>query len=765
MRILVLNQYAVPTSEGGLTRHIDLFERLPEAWEFHILAGNRNSQSRRTVRSDDSRFTFIRVPAYDERNGLQRMFGWVVYSVAAVLHGLRRPRPDVVFASSPHLLTPLAGLVLARLRRARFVLEVRDIWPESLVEFGYLERGSLVHAVLERLERFLYRRADHVIVVSEGWRPYFQERGVLDDRLTVVTNGAETSEWAPRGEVASLAERLGVEGPVVVYAGAHGVPNGLDYVLNAAAQLRDVTFAFIGDGVLKTKHVARASAEGLTNVRFVDPVPKSELGTFLWTADIGVHTLADIDLFKIGMSPNKLYDYMAAGLPVISNAGGLAEEILAGSGAGVPVGADDVATGVRQILSLSPQDRAAMGRRGTAWIEANASRGAMAGRLQGALERLAPARHGSAKAHRVVHVTSVHQARDPRISEKQCRTLAEAGYDVTLVATGTPPEEAPFRVVTYPRSARRLERMTLGSARAVARAIRLRPAVIHMHDPELVPWTPLLRLLGVRVIFDSHEDIAATMRHKPYVGRAAGTLLTLFTRVLVSFVDRTASGIVSATPTISARFHNPHSAVVQNFPRLGDWVLAERQGSSTDRLVYIGGITEGRGIWQMLDAVGLLAQDHRFTFTLAGPVDEQLLARMQAHDAWRHCEHLGLLDRAGVADLLSRSTMGLVLFLPEPNHVNSQPTKLFEYMAAGLPVVASDFPLWRQIVVDLDAGVTADPEVPAAIAAAAARLLADPEGARRMGENGRALVSQTLNWDAEAAALLAFYEELLASTR
>jgi glycosyltransferase involved in cell wall biosynthesis len=381
VHVLVLNHYAVPVSEGGLTRHIELFEQLDDSWSFQITAANRNSQTRQPHKTTHPNFKYLSIPAYDERNGSSRILGWLVFAVKAVLFGLSSKKPDVVYASSPHLLTAVSGLIVARLRRAKCIVEIRDLWPESVVEFGYLTRGSALHRFLSWLERFLYRKADHIVIVTSGWLDYFEGLGIPRDKISVITNGADISKWDPVPGAETIADRLGVSGPVAVYAGAHGAPNGLDHILNAAAKLPHVTFSLFGDGVAKATLMARAESEGLSNVIFSEPVPKTELASFLWTADIAIHTLADIELFKKGMSPNKLYDYMAAGLPVVTNAGGTAEEIIEESTGGVAVGPDDVALGVQTLLGLTSEQRHSMGARGRTWIDANASRASMANKL------------------------------------------------------------------------------------------------------------------------------------------------------------------------------------------------------------------------------------------------------------------------------------------------------------------------------------------------------------------------------------------------
>ena len=412
LHVLVLNHYALPRDASGGTRHIELFERLPEPWTFQIVAADRIAHTRARLTAQDSRFRFLSIPAYDS-NGARRILGWIVFAVKAVLYGVRSRRPDVVYGSSPHLLSALAGVMIARIRRVPFVLEVRDIWPESLVEFGYLKSGSMVHRVLTWLERLLYRSADHVVVVAAGWRDYFDSMGVGDDRLSVVTNGAEPSDFDPQPGTTPLASRLGVDGPVAVYAGAHGPPNGLDHILNAAHDRPDVTFALFGDGALKTTLVERAAREKLTNVRFCDPVPKTELASFLWTADIGIHTLADMELFKLGMSPNKLYDYMAAGLPIVTNAGGLAASILSESGAGVGVGPDDVAQGVTEAWTVRSRIGHGGASAGREWLVVNASRAAMA-----SLARPDPAPRGSPGGRRVPGDCERESCTSPRCTRR-----------------------------------------------------------------------------------------------------------------------------------------------------------------------------------------------------------------------------------------------------------------------------------------------------------------------------------------------------------
>jgi glycosyltransferase involved in cell wall biosynthesis len=361
---------------------------------------------------------------------------------------------------------------------------------------------------------------------------------------------------------------------------------------------------------------------------------------------------------------------------------------------------------------------------------------------------------------RVVHVTSAHPATDPRIFEKECSSLAAAGYEVHLVATGERPISGPVKVSIVPRPTNRVLRITLGSLIASSRALATRAQVVHLHDPELALWIPLLRLTGRKVVFDSHEDIAASMAGKEYLPRRARGLLTRACLWLVRFIDHSVTAVVCATPSIAEGFSHPMTRVVQNFPVLAPVDRAPRRDAEP-RLVYVGALSLLRGSQHMLDVLQELGRTHpTVRLTIAGNLSEELLDEMAHHPAWSRVDYVGLLDRSGVNELLAESDVGLVMFQPSANHTRSQPTKLFEYMAAGLPVVASDFPLWREMVEAPETGSVADPSDPVATARAVARILDDPDRGREMGMRGRQMIEQRWNWAVEAQTLQDLYGEI-----
>ncbi|MGI8310915.1 glycosyltransferase family 4 protein [Saccharopolyspora hattusasensis] len=384
--VLVLNQFAKPRSAAGGTRHIELFGRL-RGWRFQIVTGDVDLYTRRRYRVREPGFTSVRVTHY-QRNDHWRVLNWLSYCAGAFRVGMRGERPDVVYASSPHLLTPLVGWVLARLRGSRFVLEVRDLWPQTLVELSHMREGSASHRAFSVLERWLCWKADHIVTVTDGWLPHFERLGVDPSRITTVSNSAEPEDFLPNPQLVPLRERVPVHGRLVVFAGALGAANGVQALVDAAAALPQHTFVLIGDGMVKPRLIAYARELSLSNVHFLDPIPKEEFCGILAGADIAVHTVADLPLFRRGMSPNKLYDYLAAGVPVVTTAEGEPETIVQSADAGIRVPPEQLATAIRKLAELDESELARMSSNAIAYVRRHKSRTVQARRLQTVLDKL-----------------------------------------------------------------------------------------------------------------------------------------------------------------------------------------------------------------------------------------------------------------------------------------------------------------------------------------------------------------------------------------
>lgn len=395
-RLLALNHFANPTDAPGGTRMVELAAHLDE-WDTLVVAADRNLFTRRARRVDTESFRTVPTLPY-AANGLARMGNWASYAVSATALGLTRTRPDVVLASSPHLLAGFAGWLLSIRHRCGFVFEVRDLWPEVLADTDRLDRSSRTFRMLRSLEEFLYRRADSIVVLSTGVRDHLMDRGVPSEKVHLVPNGADPADLSPSRGREDTRSGLRWSGVVALYAGAHGPANGLEALLDAAASLStshpELLVVLLGDGISKPSLVESAELRSLDNVSFLDPVPKSEMADLLSAADIGVHVLADIPLFRYGVSPNKLFDYLAAGLPVLTNTEGEVAGIVRDAGAGVAVCPSGLGDGLRLMLDAGADQRARWGAAGRAWLAENRSRRHMAALLEHALEAALEARRG-----------------------------------------------------------------------------------------------------------------------------------------------------------------------------------------------------------------------------------------------------------------------------------------------------------------------------------------------------------------------------------
>lgn len=340
-KVLVLNQYALPRSQGGGTRHVDLFGRL-SGWQPVIVAASRNHATQERFTTRDHRFVLVHVPSYDS-NGARRVFGWFVYLIKSVTIGMMSRDLDVVYASTPHLLTPLAGLLIAKVRRKPLVVEVRDLWPESIVAAGQLTRDSQLHRLMVAFEKGLYNAADRIVVVTEGWQSHFASLGIGQEKLVVIVNGTELEDFRVEGSREELRRRWGIKTFTAVFAGSHGPKDGLDLILDAARASPEIQFILVGAGIAKQAAMDRAEGEGLTNVAFRETVTKRELPGLLVSCDVGIHAVTPLSVFDKGMSPNKLFDYLAAGLPVVSNARHQLRSVLADDTCGRLGGSSDLA--------------------------------------------------------------------------------------------------------------------------------------------------------------------------------------------------------------------------------------------------------------------------------------------------------------------------------------------------------------------------------------------------------------------------------------
>ena len=383
MRVWLVNQYAVaPTDPGGLRPFALAKELVLSGHDVTLVAGSFNHWTRSETRLVDGqdelvemvdgvRFVWLRTPPYPGST-VKRFFSMCRF--AANVRGSKSLKalepPDVVLGSNPHLFSAYAAMLLAEDMDAAFVFEVRDIWPQSLVDLGRMSSRHPLIMIMSRMERNLVSRAEAIVTLPPTSSDYYTSRGAAPDAVYWVPNGVYLPNLPPVRELPQN-ERF-----TVIFAGIHGVANGLDTVLDAAALLMDadvggVLFRFLGDGGEKPRLMERAKELALDNVEFCDSVPKSQVPVEIAKADAGLLILKKSPVFRWGVSPNKLFDYMGAGRPVIY-AVEASNNPVADSGAGFTVRADDpdsLAEGVVKLMQTSVEERRQMGLNGRRYVE------------------------------------------------------------------------------------------------------------------------------------------------------------------------------------------------------------------------------------------------------------------------------------------------------------------------------------------------------------------------------------------------------------
>ena len=364
------------------------------------------------------------------------------------------------------------------------------------------------------------------------------------------------------------------------------------------------------------------------------------------------------------------------------------------------------------------------------------------------------------RSSKIVHFSTVHPANDTRVFHKECRTLAGAGYRVTLYARCASDAEIDGVVVKrVDEHTGRVRRMVLGPVQLLRSLLRERADLYHFHDPELLPLGLILRALRKRVVYDAHEWVRGDVGSKPYLPDFVARVLGYVAWSMEQLGSRVFAHVVAATPFIASQFDGKHVTIIHNYPDLTElaqghavpWI--DRESAAA----YVGGLNDERCGRELLLAAALLGKASA-TLVVAGPVADGL-----DPTGTNSVEYLGVLDRQGVADLLGRVRCGVVLLRDLPNTRDAMPTKFFEYLASGLPVVvsASTRPI-ADMTRELGCGLVVDECDPEQIAAAISQLLEPGAAAEAMGGRGRATVLARLNWSAEAQRLVDLYDRLLA---
>lgn len=413
MKILVVHQYYLFPGAAGGSR----FNEFARLWsdaghEVTVVAGSFDASTRTTPAELKGRWVTetwdgpvrvlrCHVPESYGKSYRGRMWAFAGWTVSASAAWARVPRPDVVIATSPPLIAVIPGYLLARAHRrpVPWVFEMRDLWPESAVTTGVLDKDAALTKLLYALERWGARKADRVNVLTPAFREDLTRRGLApDEKIWFVPNGADLERFEPGPRDNEVRRRNGwADRFVVLYAGAHGRANALSQLVETAERLKghpDILIACVGDGTEREGLEQEARRRGLDNLRFYGAVPKAEMPDWINAADVGAAVLQDNPTFRT-VYPNKVFDYMACARPTLLAIDGIARKLVVDDAqAGVFAPPERPAELAAAILCLKndPAGRDAMGRRGRAWVAANASRDGLAARY---LELLTSIRRAS----------------------------------------------------------------------------------------------------------------------------------------------------------------------------------------------------------------------------------------------------------------------------------------------------------------------------------------------------------------------------------
>ncbi len=388
---------------------MDVITAPPNFPEGVVYAGYRNRYGREEIGG----IGVTRVPVYiaENKGNLKRIASYVSFMLSAVWFSRRVRRPDVVVATSPQFFTAIGGYLISVLRRVPFVLEIRDLWPESIVAVGAMRRNWVIK-FFERLELFLYRRADHIVVVTNSFKRIIAGKGICEGKISVIKNGADLETFASVPDEEQLTDfrrRYGLEGKFVAsYIGTIGMAHRADILLEAARRCPDPSVAFmvVGGGGERAALDARQAELGLTNFRLVEKQPKQMVPCLLGVSDVCVVHLRDTPLFRT-VIPSKIFEAMITGTPIALGVRGEAREIVEESGAGIPFTPDDADELLAAVMRLKADAelRREMARRGREFVLKQHNREELALRYWALLRQVcgepSPAAHHGARVSRL----------------------------------------------------------------------------------------------------------------------------------------------------------------------------------------------------------------------------------------------------------------------------------------------------------------------------------------------------------------------------
>ena len=390
-KIWILNHYAIPPYMPGGTRHYDLSQELiKKGYEVTIFSSGFSREKKDYFKLFKGKqyivenygklkFVWLKTVSY-KKNNYKRILNMLSYLFRMLTVAHNFSKPEVIMGSSVHPFAVTAAWLLSKKYKAKFIFEVRDLWPQTPIDMGVIKTNGIVAKLMYTWEKFMYRRAEKIVVLLPNAKEYIEGKGISAKKIVWIPNGVNLERFDNPKQLDSDSNlvqllRKNKDNFKIIYTGAHGPANGLSVIIDTAKILQknhnEVQFFLIGNGVEKEKLQCDSEKYKLKNIHFFSSIPKEQIPGLLRYADLLLHCFAPINVFKYGISPNKIFDYLASEKPIIMSVK-TSNNIVQEAGAGItvePGNAEALARGILKIEKMTLEERQKLGANGRAYVE------------------------------------------------------------------------------------------------------------------------------------------------------------------------------------------------------------------------------------------------------------------------------------------------------------------------------------------------------------------------------------------------------------
>lgn len=385
--IWLINQYSYPPGKSGWRRHFDLFRHFNKnEYNIDIISGSflhnsenqhilKKNEKESTVDAEGIKYHILRVMSYSKY--IDRIIAMIQFFFKVIFFSkklLKESKPDIIIASSPHHFNGLAGMYLAKKCKCPFIIEIRDLWPETWVAMGATTRKSIIYKVFAYIEKKIYKNADKIITLTAN-KDYYTSIGIDEKKVEIISNGVDLESYDSNLREYKSPLTFSKDNFNILYTGSHAQGDALDILIKTAELLskEKIVFHLVGEGVIKEELKKVVKKNNIKNVKFYDVVKKYEIPSLLKESDAVIMLLRDIPLYKYGMSPNKMYEYFASSKPIIFS-GTVANDMVKEANAGISVEAEnykELKDGILSLKKMSFDEREVLGKNGRKYVEKN----------------------------------------------------------------------------------------------------------------------------------------------------------------------------------------------------------------------------------------------------------------------------------------------------------------------------------------------------------------------------------------------------------